>query len=61
AAFSAYYLGVAPGLCEAWGWPNWVIPILLILPAAAMAWVLWAARRDSAPPDRVQEVGPAAG
>lgn len=61
AAFSAYYLGVAPEICEAWGWPNWVIPILLVLPAAAMAWVLWAARRDSAPPDGVQDVETAAG
>jgi ferredoxin len=47
AAFGAYYLGVAPEICEAWGWSMWAVPALLVLPAAAMTCVLWP--RDAAP------------
>jgi len=35
-AFSAYYLGVAPEICEAWGWPMWVTPLLLAPPLLAL-------------------------
>lgn len=41
-AFSAYYLGVAPEIREAWNWPLWSVPFLLAPPAAAMACVLLA-------------------
>lgn len=40
AAFSAYYLGVAPEICEAWNWPIWVMPLLLVPPLAAVIVVL---------------------
>jgi len=43
-AFSAYYLGVAPEICEAWGWSMWAAPALLVLPAAALVWATWPAR-----------------
>jgi hypothetical protein len=38
-AFSAYYLGVAPEICEAWNWPFAVVPAILILPTLALVWV----------------------
>lgn len=40
-AFSAYYLGVAPEICEAWNWPMEVVPLLLVLPLAALLWAVW--------------------
>lgn len=40
-AFSAYYLGVTPEICEAWNWPMWVVPALLILPFGALLWAVW--------------------
>lgn len=46
AAFSAYYLGVAPEICEAWGWPLGMTPLLWTPPLAAMVWVVWPSRRD---------------
>lgn len=41
-AFSAYYLGVAPEICEAWSWPMWMVVVLLVPPCAALVWVLLA-------------------
>jgi ferredoxin len=35
-AFCAYYLGVAPEISEAWNWPAWSVPLLLMLPAGAL-------------------------
>lgn len=39
-AFAAYYMGVAPEICEAWNWPMWVAPVLLLPPAAAGVWAM---------------------
>ena len=39
-ALAAYYLGVVPEICEAWNWPLWVGPFLLLMPAAAVIWAL---------------------
>lgn len=40
AAFSAYYLGAAPEICEAWGWSMWAAPVLLVPPMAALVWAV---------------------
>lgn len=45
AAFCAYYLGVTPEICEAWGWSAWVIPLLLVLPASALLFALLPRKR----------------
>lgn len=39
-AFSAYYLGAAPEIQEAWNWPGWSVPLLLLLPLTALVVVL---------------------
>jgi hypothetical protein len=45
AAFSAYYLGVTPEIREAWNWPLWSVPALMLLPTAALIAATWR-RRD---------------
>ena len=44
-AFAAYYLGVAPEICMAWGWSYWVVAPLLVAPLLALVWVLRSGRR----------------